>query len=890
MTRFLNRMLAATCLLTAAAQTCITSGAFSQSIPPKSFLVCGDSKVLLVDYTQSKDSIPQITWSWDAHEAADLPGHFRTKLFNTMDDCKAVRGGKQLLVSSSSGAVALLNIKDKKVLFHASVPNAHSIEVLPGDLVAAAASVSPTGNKLMLFSLKQPDKPLYTDSLYSAHGVVWNEKRQSLFALGYDVLREYKLVSGNSLKMVAKWTIPGIGGHELQPANASGDLFVTEHHGTWLFSLTTQQFTKIEGFPDAENVKSLGRDASGQYIYTIPEESWWTFHVKFHGPARKFAFPDMHVYKARWFDTGNSIDNPLSRAHSHNDYMQAAPFTLAYQHQFGSVEADVHLRNDTLFVAHDSKDISADRTFDKLYLQQIVRQVTKNQGSIYQDKSRVMTLLVDLKTPYKTTLPALVKALAKYEELLAPKGSVKVVVSGNTPAPELFEQYPAYVFFDGRPGTSYTAVQVARLGMISQDFHKYSQWNGKGIPVEQDRKAITDVISQAHAMGKPFRFWASPDNINAWKVLMNLGVDYVNTDHVAELGTFLSGRKNAEYKSAEFYKPYQPTYKNNDGLGKVKNIILLIGDGMGLAQIYSGLTANRGELNLGKFLNIGFSKTASSDNYITDSAAGATALATGNKTRNRAIGVDSNLVAVPSIIRQVKATGRKSALISAGDITDATPAAFYAHRPERSMMEEIATDFLKEPVDVLIGGGYSHFAKTKTADSLKARGFQVSDSWNDLGNMKAPFVLLDDKHTVSMLNGRGDFLKESFQKTLQSLQSNPKGFFMMAEGAQVDYGGHANIVPYVVTEMLDFDKLVGEALRFADSNGETLVIVTADHETGGLTLLDGNLKTGYVDGQFSTGDHTGIMVPVFAYGPHSLDFRGVYENTEIYQKMRKVLK
>ena len=112
----------------------------------------------------------------------------------------------------------------------------------------------------------------------------------------------------------------------------------------------------------------------------------------------------------------------------------------------------------------------------------------------------------------------------------------------------------------------------------------------------------------------------------------------------------------------------------------------------------------------------------------------------------------------------------------------------------------------------------------------------------------------------------------------------------MAEGAQIDYGGHAENVPYVVTEMLDFDKLIGEAMRFADSNGETLVIVTADHETGGLTLLDGDLKSGYVDGNFSTNDHTAIMVPVFAYGPNSLSFRGIYENTEIYQKILKALK
>ena len=107
----------------------------------------------------------------------------------------------------------------------------------------------------------------------------------------------------------------------------------------------------------------------------------------------------------------------------------------------------------------------------------------------------------------------------------------------------------------------------------------------------------------------------------------------------------------------------------------------------------------------------------------------------------------------------------------------------------------------------------------------------------------------------------------------------------MTEGAQVDYGGHANDLPYVAMEVLDFDKTVGEALRFADQDGETLVIVTADHETGGLTLLDGNYPKGYVGGQFSTNDHTAIPVPVFAYGPRSGLFRGVYENTAIFNKI-----
>ena len=122
------------------------------------------------------------------------------------------------------------------------------------------------------------------------------------------------------------------------------------------------------------------------------------------------------------------------------------------------------------------------------------------------------------------------------------------------------------------------------------------------------------------------------------------------------------------------------------------------------------------------------------------------------------------------------------------------------------------------------------------------------------------------------------------------LKDSPKGFFMMAEGSQIDYGGHANNLAQVITENADFDRMVGDALRFADADGETLVIVTADHETGGLTLTDGNIGKGYVLGNFSTNDHTGTPVPVFAYGPHAGDFRGVYSNTEIFYKILSLIK
>jgi alkaline phosphatase len=155
------------------------------------------------------------------------------------------------------------------------------------------------------------------------------------------------------------------------------------------------------------------------------------------------------------------------------------------------------------------------------------------------------------------------------------------------------------------------------------------------------------------------------------------------------------------------------------------------------------------------------------------------------------------------------------------------------------------------------------------------------------GGPREKWIVVDKQAGLSMLHGRGDWLQRAFSKTVDILAGNKNGFFLMTEGAQVDYGGHANNLPYVATEVMDFDQVVGAALEFADKNGETLVIVTADHETGGLSLLDGDYEKGYVSGQFSSNDHSAIPVPVFAYGPRSTLFRGVYENTAIFSKMLK---
>jgi hypothetical protein len=272
---------------------------YAQHIPQKAFWVCGDTKALLVDYNSSQDVVPAVIWSWDSKTANDMPEAFRNK-FKTLDDCKSY--GDEVLISASSGAIAIVGIKDKKIHFYADVPLAHSVEMLPGGLLAAAASTHIKGNRIFLFDIKKGNTPIYSDTLYSAHGVVWDNNRKSLFALGYTVLREYKLNNAkNGLVLKTEWKIPGNGGHDLQMAPDKKHLFFTSETGNGEFDLELSKFIKMADFADTANVKSIGQNQQGQFIYTISEQSWWTYHVKFSNPARIFNFPDLKVYKARWY-------------------------------------------------------------------------------------------------------------------------------------------------------------------------------------------------------------------------------------------------------------------------------------------------------------------------------------------------------------------------------------------------------------------------------------------------------------------------------------------------------------------------------------------------------------------------------------------------------------
>jgi len=331
-----------------------------------------------------------------------------------------------------------------------------------------------------------------------------------------------------------------------------------------------------------------------------------------------------------------------------------------------------------------------------------------------------------------------------------------------------------------------------------------------------------------------------------------------------------------------------------------KNIILMIGDGMGLAQVTAGLYARAEGLNLERFPATGLIKTHSAKNLITDSAAGATAFSCGCKTYNGAIGMTAQKKPCYTILEEAETFGLATGLVTSSSITHATPASFIAHARERTYMEEIATYFLKTDVDLFIGGGMRYFVaresdKRNLSQELMEKGYVIGDflqkplsQYNP--DPRQPFGWFSAvKEPKSVLDGR-DYLPQAARMAPEFLtRRSDKGFFLMIEGAQIDWACHANKDTMAVQEMLDFDKAIGEVLRFAEQDGNTLVIVTADHETGGMALLRGADKKS-LKIKFTTDYHTPVMVPVFAYGPGAEQFNGLYDNTDIYLKMRALFR
>lgn len=328
--------------------------------------------------------------------------------------------------------------------------------------------------------------------------------------------------------------------------------------------------------------------------------------------------------------------------------------------------------------------------------------------------------------------------------------------------------------------------------------------------------------------------------------------------------------------------------------GKIKNVILMIGDGMSLTHMYTTWVANRGKMWLDNAPITGLSRTYAADRLITDSGAGGTAIATGQKTNYHMVGTDVNGNPLPSLIDFAKEKKLSTGVVVTCQLNDATPADFCCNNPDREQSYEIAADYVTSNADFIFGGGSKYFENRPDGrnifNEMRKNGYATPRNWNDIQKISSGRVFaVVDSLDLPIASLRGDILENASLKSIEVLSQNPNGFFLMIEGSKIDDYGHSNDISLLVDEIADFDRTIGKVMQWAAQDGETLVIITADHQTGGLTLLNGDIEKGEVVVNFSSNGHTGIMVPVFAFGPGAQEFTGTYENAAIFHKIKKLL-
>ena len=340
--------------------------------------------------------------------------------------------------------------------------------------------------------------------------------------------------------------------------------------------------------------------------------------------------------------------------------------------------------------------------------------------------------------------------------------------------------------------------------------------------------------------------------------------------------------------------------QNNEPL----NVILMIGDGMGIPQVSSAFYFGDQSSNFERFETIGLHKSYSTSHLITDSAAGATAFSTGEKTYKRAIGVSKDTIPQETILEKLKKEGYQTGLISLTSITHATPASFYAHVKDRDMHEEIAAQLAVADIDFLAGGGRKYFSQRSDDQDLFQTLLKRNYNLDTLqlsrakSGMRNAFII-EDEGLPSKTEGRGDFLKDASLEALSYFDANNKPFFLMIEGSYIDWGGHAKDAEMMIQEVADFDKTIGAVLDYVEAHPNTLLVITADHETGGASIgkyYEVDEKTGRkteipekVAVYFITDQHSGELIPVFAAGKGAENFKGIYQNNAIYHKILKAI-
>jgi alkaline phosphatase len=317
--------------------------------------------------------------------------------------------------------------------------------------------------------------------------------------------------------------------------------------------------------------------------------------------------------------------------------------------------------------------------------------------------------------------------------------------------------------------------------------------------------------------------------------------------------------------------------------GDVRNVILLIGDGMGVGQLTAAEAVNGDEgLVMRSLPYKSLVTTCSVSGYVTDSAASATTLATGYKTSNGAISTSADGVVLTTVVEIAEALGMSTGVVTTTRVTHATPACFMAHVNNRGSEAAIAQQVLTSGVDVVLGGGSTYF----TSLDPVAAGYTVVETTDELMGVNSGMVLgLFNADYMSYDSLRDPLVEPSVaemtRKSIELLSGDPDGFFLMVEGGRIDHASHDNNFDLTMGETFAFDAAVLEALEFASGRNDTLVVVTADHETGGLLIIGGYTTSGTPQYKWISDDHTGSMVPVYAYGPMAEMVIGFSDNTDI---------
>ena len=346
------------------------------------------------------------------------------------------------------------------------------------------------------------------------------------------------------------------------------------------------------------------------------------------------------------------------------------------------------------------------------------------------------------------------------------------------------------------------------------------------------------------------------------------------------------------YTAIQTYEPVSVAMPKGK---KVKNIIFMIGDGMGLEQLSTAWVVNNRHLNItDNFPYVGLQWTYSASKLVTDSAAAGTALATGSKTNNGMIAMSPDCQPLETLSEYAKSKGKKTGTSVVCRICDATPAVFSTHYETRDSLYDITAQFVDSELDFLFGGGLRWWENRPDGRDLtaevEAKGYTfVKDVESLMAVEEGPVIALTSYMELPAALDRNGAHQASVIKALELLD-NKNGFFLMVEGSCIDDYCHANKVGYVVEEILDFDRTVGAVLEWAAKDGETLVIVTADHSTGAMTLQGGSINEQSIAVNFSNTGHNGVALPVYAWGPCAEQFVGIYENAELSKKIKKLIK